>query len=114
VYSEGATRVELCLYHAPRDHHESDRLALPERNGFVFHGYLPGARPGLLYGYRVHGPFDPPRGHRFNPAKLLVDPYARAIANDVDWTAPLFPFPEGAPDPDAALDVADSAWGAPK
>jgi len=63
---------------------ETHRLALPERTDQVWHVYLPEARPGLLYGYRVHGPYDPAAGHRFNPVKVLLDPYARAIAGPVE------------------------------
>jgi isoamylase len=85
LYSEHATAVELCLFDDENAAHESHRLPLPERTGFVWHGYLPGVRPGQLYGYRVHGPYAPEQGHRFNPAKLLIDPYARAIAGPVRW-----------------------------
>ena len=80
VYSEHATSVELCVFDRADAERASVRLPLPERTGFVWHGYLPGARPGLAYGYRVHGPYAPERGHRFNPAKLLIDPYARALS----------------------------------
>jgi len=85
VYSENATSVELCLFDQPDAPHEAARIALPERTGFVWHGFVPGVGPGQAYGYRVHGPYAPARGHRFNPAKLLIDPYARVIAGPVRW-----------------------------
>ncbi len=78
IFSEHATRMDLCLF-SPDGTQEIARHALPERNGDVWHGYLPGLRPGQLYGYRAHGPYAPCEGHRFNPAKLLLDPYARRI-----------------------------------
>ncbi len=75
LFSEHATRVELCLFDATGKV-ETQRLDLPAMEGGIWYGYLPGIGPGQLYGYRVHGPFEPERGHRFNPAKLLLDPYA--------------------------------------
>jgi len=85
LYSEHAALVELCLFDRPDAERETYRLPLRERTGFVWHGYLPDLRPGQLYGYRVHGPYAPRLGHRFAPAKLLIDPYARAIAGPVRW-----------------------------
>ena len=85
IYSANAAAVELCLFDDPAAATETDRLPLPERTDFVWHGYLPGIRPGQLYGYRVHGPYAPRLGHRFNPTKLLIDPYARAVAGPVRW-----------------------------
>ncbi|GAA3099978.1 hypothetical protein GCM10020001_015810 [Nonomuraea salmonea] len=89
VFSEVAERVELCLFH---DDGSEERVDLPEVDGFVWHGYLPGIQPGQRYGYRVHGPYDPPRGHRCNPAKLLLDPYAKAIDGELTWNQALFPY----------------------
>jgi glycogen operon protein len=83
LYSENATAVELGLFDGGTAREQ--RVALPERSSFVWHGYLPRLRPGQLYGYRVHGPYAPERGHRFNPAKLLIDPYARALSGSVRW-----------------------------
>jgi glycogen operon protein len=80
----------------------------------VFHSFVPGIKPGQLYGYRVHGPWDPERGLRFNPAKVLVDPYAQAIANDVVWSPAMFPYKLGGPQGDLAIDETDNAMGAPK
>jgi glycogen operon protein len=82
LFSEHAERVELCLFD-PRGRREIERIELVERSGFVWHCYLPEARPGLLYGYRVHGPHAPEHGHRFNPHRVLLDPYARLLAGAV-------------------------------
>ncbi|MDX3100738.1 glycogen debranching protein GlgX [Nonomuraea angiospora] len=89
VFSEVAERVELCLFH---DDGTEERVDLPEVDGFVWHGYLPGIQPGQRYGYRVHGPHDPSQGHRSNPAKLLLDPYAKAIDGELTWNQALFPY----------------------
>ena len=78
VFSENATKIELCLF-SPDGLRETARLALPDRTGSVWHGFVPGLKPGALYGYRAYGPYDPDHGHRFNPSKLLADPYARAF-----------------------------------
>ncbi|MEX2281817.1 MAG: glycogen debranching protein GlgX [Gemmatimonadota bacterium] len=114
VYSENATGVELCLYDARDPHIEYARFWLPERTAHVWHGYLPGIRSGQLYGYRVHGPFAPEHGQRFNPAKLVIDPYAKAIAGKVDWSAPVFGYPVGHHFADNTRDDNDDAWGVPK
>src|SRR5919108_534395 len=79
LYSENSTKVELCLFDSPTAAKDSARLALPEQTDQVWHGYLPDILPGQLYGYRVHGPYEPAKGHRFNPNKVLFDPYAKAI-----------------------------------
>jgi glycogen operon protein len=114
LFSEHATAVELCLFDRATGARERETLPLPERTAHVFHGYLPGIGPGQLYGFRVHGPYEPRRGLRFNPAKLVLDPYAHAVANEVDWTAPMFPFDRDDPRGDLAIDVRDNAHGAPK
>ena len=90
-----AERVELCLFD---DDGTENRVTLPEVDGFVWHGYLPGIGPGQRYGYRVHGPYDPAAGQRCNPAKLLLDPYAKAIEGDVDWDEAVFAYQFGDPD----------------
>ena len=114
IFSEAASRVELCLFDGPHGGRE-ERLELPERTAHVFHGYVPGLRPGQLYGFRVHGPYDPEHGLRFNPAKVLVDPYACAVANEPDWEAPLFGFDRAADrENDLVICTRDSAPGAPK
>jgi len=89
IFSEVASQVELCLF----DRNGSEqRLALPERTGYVWHGYVPGIDPGRRYGYRVHGPWDPEKGHRCNPAKLLLDPYAYAIEGHPKWDEAIYPY----------------------
>jgi isoamylase len=112
VRSAGATRVQLCLFdRSGRD--ETARLPLPSRTGDVWHGFLPAryGGPGTLYGYRVHGPYEPAQGHRFNPAKLLIDPCAAALSGDINW----HPSLSGAePDNDDAPDTNDSAEHVPK
>ncbi|MGW4422806.1 glycogen debranching protein GlgX [Streptosporangium sp. NPDC004631] len=89
LFSEVAERVELCLF---GDDGREERVDLPEVDGFVWHGYLPGITPGQRYGYRVHGPHDPSRGHRCNPAKLLLDPYAKAVEGGLTWDESLFSY----------------------
>lgn len=90
IYSENAEWVELCLFDG-LDAPET-LLRLPERTTYVWHGYIRGLLPGQLYGYRVHGPFDPKNGLRFNANKLVIDPYAKALAGQVEWRAPIFPY----------------------
>ncbi|GEL21627.1 glycogen operon protein GlgX homolog [Pseudonocardia sulfidoxydans NBRC 16205] len=94
IWSGAAERIELCLFD---DAGAETRLALPERHGLVWHGYLPRVGPGQRYGYRVHGPYDPAAGLRCNPAKLLLDPYAKAVEGDVGWGQPMFGYPFGDP-----------------
>ncbi|MFJ2370855.1 glycogen debranching protein GlgX [Microbacterium sp. NPDC087665] len=95
LFSEGADRVELCLF---EEDGTEQRVELTEVDAFVWHGYLPSVQPGQLYGYRVHGPFDPEQGKRFNPNKLLLDPYAKAVAGSIDWGQSLFGYDFGDPD----------------
>ncbi len=113
LYSENATAVELCLYDN-RIRRESWRVTVVEQTAFVWHVYVSGLQPGQLYGYRVHGPWEPAHGLRFNPAKLLIDPYAKAIAGRVDWQKPIFPYRFGGDNPDLNIDRRDSASGMPK
>src|SRR6266702_4672522 len=108
LFSEVADRVELCLF--GEDGRES-RYDLHEVDGFVWHGYLPGVSPGQRYGYRVHGPYHPAGGHRCNPHKLLLDPYAKAVEGNVDWGQPVFSYPFGHPD---RRNNADSAPHVPR
>ncbi|SFL14316.1 glycogen operon protein [Streptosporangium canum] len=89
VFSEVAERVELCLF---GDDGSEERVDLPEVDGFVWHGYFPGITPGQRYGYRVHGPHEPSHGHRCNPSKLLLDPYAKAVEGDLAWDEALFSY----------------------
>ena len=119
LFAENAAAVELCLFDAPDAAEESERIHLPEVTAHVWHGYVPGLRPGQLYGYRVHGLFKPASGHRYNRNKLLIDPYARAITGCVNWEAPVFGYPVDAEDVpyeerDLQFDVRDDAYGMPK
>ena len=112
VFSENATSVELCLFDEVGN---ETRLELTEIDSFVWHCYLPGIGPGQHYGYRVDGPFDPERGHRFNRHKLLLDPYAKSIDGDVDWSEEVFGYNFGAGDDvDLTLNESDSAPRVPK
>src|SRR5690606_207514 len=85
LFSAHAEKVELCLFDA-RGNREVERVTLPAYTHEVWHGYLPDARPGMLYGYRVYGPYEPRRGHRFNHHKLLIDPYAKALHGELHWS----------------------------
>ncbi len=113
LYSEHGEAVELCLFHHPEDPVPAHVVELRERTGPVWHGYLPGVRPGQLYGYRVHGPYEPTRGHRFNPRKLLLDPYAKAIGRRLRWHDSLYGYRVGDPAEDLSRDDRDSAPYAP-
>ena len=113
LFSERATAVDVCLFDSIEAERESERVALREQTDRVWHAYLPDVRPGQLYGYRVHGPYDPEHGDRFNPAKVLVDPYAKAMARPVRWDDALFGYPIGDPAADLARDDRDSAAFAP-
>src|SRR5687767_7108610 len=114
LFSEHATSVEQCLFEGEDPSQETARIPIAHSHENVWHVYLPEARPGLRYGYRVHGPWDPANGHRFNPAKLLLDPYARAIQGRLRWSDALFGYPIGHPDADLVRDDRDSAPGMPK
>jgi isoamylase len=114
LFSESATAVEVCLFEGPEGHEEMARIPLTERTDQVWHAYLPKVRPGQRYGYRVHGPYDPASGHRFNPAKLLLDPYAKAIDGTIRWNDTLFGYQVGHPDADLSRDDRDSADVIPK
>ena len=114
LFSENATAVELCLFDHEEHDQESHRIRIDERTDQVWHLYLPEVRPGQLYGYRVHGPYEPQAGHRFNPAKLLIDPYAKALTGVVRWSDSLFGYRMGDPGLDASYDERNSAGGMPK
>ena len=101
--------MELCLFD-PKGKRETDRIELPEYTHEVWHGYLPELRPGQLYGYRVYGPYDPVNGHRFNPNKLLIDPYAKALFGDIRWHDAHFGYRVGAQRGDATPDRRDSRF----
>lgn len=114
LYSENADGVELCLFDEEHGAAETHRIFLPEHSHQVWHGYIPGLKPGQLYGYRVHGPHDPSNGHRFNKNKLLIDPYAKAIAGVIDWDDSLFAYNFDAEEKDLSFNDQDSALFIPK
>ena len=111
LFSENAARVDVCFYDA--EGHETDCVTLLERTALVWHGFVNGIKAGQLYNFRVHGPWDPGNGQRFNPAKSLIDPYAKAISGDVDWKSPIFPYKVASGDP-LKIDKRNSARGVPK
>ena len=113
IFSAASEAVDLCLFDKPTDRCESHRIRVSERTNGVWHIYLPDARPGQLYGYRVHGPYEPSRGLRFNPHKLLLDPYAKAIGRELTWADELFGYRIGDPAQDLSFDDRDSAPFAP-
>jgi isoamylase len=114
LFSAHATKVELCLFDSPTATRESHRVTLPEQTDMVWHGYMPDVRPGQLYGYRVHGPYDPQAGHRFNPNKVVMDPYAKAVGRTVRWGQyEMFGYKVGDPAADASFDDRDNAAFAP-
>jgi len=113
LFSENATMVELCLFDSSDAEKEVHRIRITEQTNRIWHVYLQDARPGLLYGYRVHGPYDPAAGHRFNPAKVLVDPYAKAIARKARWDDAMFAYQVGHSSEDLAPDHRDNAAFAP-
>ncbi len=107
LFSAHATKVELCLFDDQGDQ-EIERIELPEYTDEIWHGYLPDARPGTIYGYRVHGPYEPKAGHRFNPNKLLIDPYAKGLVGSITWNPALFGYQMETGD-DLTFDERDSA-----
>ncbi len=113
LFSENATGVELCLFDQDGKR-EGARIRLLERTNQVWHGYVPGLAPGQRYGYRVQGPYEPGNGHRFNPAKLLLDPYAKAIDGTLEWSDALFGYRIGDASADLSRDDRDSAASLPK
>jgi isoamylase len=108
LFTAHATKVELCLFD-DAGQKELDRIELPEYTDEVWHGYLPSAKPGTVYGYRVHGPYEPDGGHRFNPNKLLIDPYARQLVGEMRWGPELFGYRLDHADKDKSFDERDSA-----
>jgi isoamylase len=108
LYSEGAESVELCLFDESGTS-QTQAIRIRECTGHIWHCYLPGIRPGQLYGYRVYGPYDPEKGLRFNPAKLSIDPYAKALTGQVDWNGAVFGYELGNAEGDLKRDDGDSA-----
>jgi len=114
IYAENATGVELCLFNSKEDKKESAKIKIEERTNHVWHIYMPGLVPGQLYGYRMNGPYEPQSGHRFNPNKFLIDPYAKAISGTIDWHDSLFGYEVGRPDADLSFSNSDSALFMPR
>jgi isoamylase len=114
LFSENATGVELCLFDRADQEKESHRIRMEERTNQIWHIYLPEARPEQLYGYRVHGPYDPAAGHRFNSSKVLIDPYAKGITGDVQWSDAMFGYRLGDPEADLSYDDRNNAANVPK
>ena len=113
LFAANATKVELCIFD-PTGKHELQRIDIRERTDEIWHAYLPEARPGTLYGYRVHGPYDPEKGHRFNPHKLLIEPYAKHLQGTVNWSDAHYGYRLGSTRADLSFDKRDSAPGTPK
>ena len=113
LFSAHATNVELCLFDSLDATVESERIPLPEQTDMVWHGFLPDIRPNQLYGYRVHGPYDPAAGHRFNPHKIVMDPYAKSVGRTITWADEMFGYTVGGPQDDLAMDARDNAAFAP-
>ncbi|MCJ8140482.1 glycogen debranching protein GlgX [Falsirhodobacter halotolerans] len=111
IFSDNAIRIELCLFDE-KGETEIQRMDMPIMEGGIWHGYVPGIRPGQPYGYRVHGPYEPENGHRFNPNKLLLDPYAREVIGHTEWDDALFGY--ALPGDDTTFDERDSAPFMPK
>ncbi|HEY5250270.1 MAG TPA: glycogen debranching protein GlgX [Acidimicrobiales bacterium] len=114
IFSEHATSVELCLFDTPESAEPSAQVSMAAATDRVWHAYLPDVRPGALYGYRIDGPYKPEEGHRFNPAKLLIDPYAKAVSGTIRWSDELFGYTIGDPAEDLSQDPRDSAGAMPK
>ncbi len=114
LFAQNATDVDLCLFNSTEDQTETHRIKMFERSHQIWHAYLPDIKPGQLYGYRVHGTFDPNNGHRFNPNKLLLDPYAKAISGTIKWHNSLFGYQMGHEDADLSFNDEDSAPYIPK
>lgn len=113
LFSAHATKVELCLFDEDGSK-EQQRIVLPEYTNEIWHGYVEGVTPGTRYGYRVYGPYEPEEGHRFNPNKLLLDPYARAHAGELQWNPACFGYTLGSEEEDLSFDDRDSAPFMPK
>jgi isoamylase len=113
LFSENADGVELCLFDSAEAKAESARIKLPEQTDLVWHGYLPGVLPGQFYGFRVHGPYEPGAGHRFNANKVVLDPYAKAVGRTIRWADEVYGYRIGSPEADLSFDDRDNAALAP-
>jgi isoamylase len=114
LYADNATGVELCLFNSSDDPQAAATIKIIERTHQIWHVFLPGIKPGQLYGYRVYGPYKPEEGHRYNHHKLLIDPYAKAVAGIIEWNDALFGYEIGHPDEDLSFSTLDSAPFIPK
>ena len=114
VFSENAAGVELCLFYHPEDAQERARIRMAEVTDTVWHCFLPRVSTGQLYGYRMYGEYEPTDGYRYNEFKLLIDPYARAVAGLIRWSEVMFAYTLGAEDADLKKDERDNAAGLPK
>ena len=113
VFSRHATRIELCLFPDTAAQKETLAIPLPARTDDIWHVYVAGLTPGQLYGYRVHGPYSPAEGNRFNANKVLLDPYGRAIGRSLSWSDAMFGYQVGHADGDMSFDERDNACSAP-
>src|SRR5271170_864412 len=104
LFAENATKVELCLFESAAATQEQHKITLKEYTDKVWHAYLPDVLPGQLYGYRVHGPNEPEHGHRFNPNKVVLDPYAKLIGRELNWADDVFAYKFGDPAADLSFD----------
>jgi isoamylase len=109
IFSEHATMIELCLFHSVADSHEFRRILLPEHTDQIWHCYVPGMLPGQLYGYRVYGPYQPEQGHRFNPNKIVLGPYTKAIARTIQWNDRMYGYRIGDLAADLSFDEQDNS-----
>jgi glycogen operon protein len=114
LFADNATGVDLCLFYKENGKKESRKIRITERTHHIWHIYLPDCQPGQLYGYRVHGPYEPHNGHRFNPHKVLIDPYAKAISGTINWDDALFGYAVGNEEEDLSFSTLDSAPFIPK
>jgi isoamylase len=113
IFAEHASRVDLCLFDSVESARETARVPLTEQTDMVWHVYVPDVQPGQLYGYRIEGPYDPPAGHRYNAAKVLLDPYAKSVARPLQWADEMFGYRIGDPAADLTSDTRDNALFAP-
>jgi glycogen operon protein len=113
IFSENATKVKLCLFDTPESTNEHARIQVTETTDQIWHCYLQDAKPGQVYGYRIHGPHDPEKGHRFNHNKVVLDPYAKAICRYVKWSDEMFGYRIGDGREDLSFDERDNAAFAP-
>src|SRR5690606_8006916 len=114
LFADNADAVDLCLFDSPEPDAREEVIRITQRSHHIWHIYLPDMAPGQLYGFRVHGPYEPDRGHRFNAHKLLLDPYAKGIAGAINWHDALFGYVVGDPQADLSFSKLDSASYLPK